>query len=153
MKRLLAVFTAILTLAAFTACNGNEPAETAIPATEAPTQSPYIDTPVDEPEWTLAEGELTLEDKDYLYAEKSDFVCFAVVGAEPENMKLLFRFDDVTANMLKQQSPDNQYYMTLNGENIGNATLNEDCTIASIKGQHTFDEMTSIATKIRGLSE
>ena len=151
MKRLLAVFTAILTLAAFTACNGNEPAETAIPATEAPTQSPYIDTPVDEPEWTLAEGELTLEDKDYLYAEKSDFVCFAVVGAEPENMKLLFRFDDVTAKMLTQQSKANQYYITLDGKKIGNASISDDGFTATIAAEDAAEEITTLATRIRGL--
>lgn len=151
MKRLLAVFTAILTLAAFTACNGNEPAETAIPATEAPTQSPYIDTPVDEPEWTLAEGELTLEDKDYLYAEKSDFVCFAVVGAEPENMKLLFRFDDVTAKMLTQQSKANQYYITLDGKKIGNASISDDGFTATIAAEDATEEITTLATRIRGL--
>lgn len=151
MKRLLAVITAIIILAAFTACSGGGTEETTAPPTEAPTQSPYIDTPVDEPEWTLPEGALTLEDKDYLYAEGADFICFAIVGAEPDQMKLLFRFDDITANMLTRQSKDNRYYITLDGKKIGDASVSDDGTTATITAQDASEDITSLATRIRGL--
>lgn len=151
MKRLLALITAIIILAALAACSGNEPEETAAQSTEAPTQSPYIDTPVDEPEWTLPEGELTMEDKDNIYAVGADFVCFAVVGAQPDEMKLLFRFDDLTANMLTQQSKDNQYYITLDGKKIGNATVSDDGYTATVTAKDATEEITSLATRIRGL--
>ena len=153
MKRIALVLSAVLLLLLFAGCSGNGGATESQTATEKPTDAPYIDTQINEPEWTLAEGELKLEDADNVYAEGKDILYFAIVGTNSDDVELLFRFDDVTANMLKQQSADNKYYMTLNGENIGYVTLNEDCTVGSIKGQHTYEEMTSIASRIRGLSE
>ena len=154
MRRIAILLLAVLSVTVLAGCSGDvsvtETPTTA--ATEKATAAPYVDTSVFEPEWTLAEGDLKLEDADHIYAEGDDILYFAITGTNMENMELLFHFDDVTANMLTKQSTDNQYYMTLNGENIGYVTFNDDCTIASIKGQHTYDEMTSLASRIRGLS-
>ena len=153
MRKASILILITLLVFALVACSGNnDSTENQTPAaTEQETAAPYIATPVNEPEWTLAEGELKLEDADNIYAEGADILYFAIIGTNEEDVELLFRFDDTTANMLKQQSADNQYYMTLDGENIGNVTLNDDCTIASLKGQHSYEEMTALATRIRGL--
>ena len=152
MKRFFAVITAILILALFSACGGSEPEEEpTVPVTEAPTDAPYIDTQIDEPEWTLAEGVLTMEDKDKVYAQGSDFVCFAVVGAEPSQMEMMFRFDDATAAMLTQQSKTNKYYITLDGSKIGDATLSDDGYVATVAAKDATEDIPSLASRIRGL--
>lgn len=151
MKRFFALLLIAMTVLALAACGTNNQETAPVTVTEAPTESPYLDTPVDEPEWTLAEGVLSLEDNDNIYAEGDDFLYFAFVGSTPDDMELRFRLDDVTAEMLMEQSPDNQYYIALNGERIGNAALSSDCTVAVISAKDAVTEITSLATKIRGL--
>ena len=154
MKKIIVSAIAALLLLALTACSGNNSAtEEAAAATEAPTRAPYLDTQLNEPEWTLAEGDLQLEDDAKLYAEKEDFLYFAIVTNTDGTQELRFKLNDETAAMLKTQSPDAAYYITLNGEKIGDATLSEDCAIAIVTAQNAAGEITSIATKIRGLSE
>lgn len=152
MKRIFIMILSVLCAAALGACAQDVPAPAATEA-PAPTDAPYIDTQVDEPEWTLAEGDLTLEDDHQLYAVSEDFLYFAIVGAQPDEMELRFRFDDVTANMLRTQSPDNRYYITLDGEKIGNASISDDGATATITAQDAAQEITALASKIRGLSE
>ena len=152
MKRLLILSAALLLLFAMTACAGNTPTET-VAATEAPTQAAYLDTQINEPEWTLAEGDLQLEDNNNIYAEKADFLYFAIVTNTDGTQELRFKLNDETAAMLKAQGSDIAYYVTLNGEKVGAATLSEDCTVVTVTEDNADGELTSIATKIRGLSE
>lgn len=143
----------ILTLStALTGC-GSAPAAPTEAPTEAPTKSPYIDTDVNSPEWTPIAIPLFLKDNKYLYAEGSDFQCFAFVGTNDDDVELRFMLDDATANMLKTNTPVSTYYISMGADeiHIGDVTLSEDGKTATLKGQHPFDEMTKIASKIRGL--
>ena len=135
-----------------TGCDSAPAAPTEAP-TEAPTATPYIDTDVNSPEWTPVAVPLFLKDSKYLYAQGEDFQCFAFVGTNDDNVELRFMFDDETANMLKDNTPVSTYYISMGEDEtrIGDVTLSEDCKIATLKGQHPFDEMTKIASKIRGL--
>ena len=152
MRRLLALASVVLLVLALTACGGNT-APTETPAeTAAPTDAPYIDTQLDEPEWTLAEGVLQLEGDGNVYAAGDDILYFAIVTEADGKQELWFRMSDETAATLKTQSADNAYYMTLNGETIGAATLNEGCTIAKISDENADGEITAWASEIRGLS-
>lgn len=153
MKKHLILAAAFLLLLTMTACAGNTIPEETIAATEAPTQAPYIDTQLDEPEWTLAEGNLQLEDADNIYADSVDFLYFAIVTNTDGSRELRFKLNDETAAMLKAQTADIQYYITLDGENIGKATLSEDGTVLTVTSDNANGEITAIATKIRGLSE
>ena len=151
MKRIIILMTAVLLIAALAACGNTAPTETTA-VTEAPTDAPYIDTQISEPEWTLAEGELQLEDKDNIYAESADVLYFAIVTDTDGKQELWFRLNDETAAMLQSQSHDNDYYMTLDGEKIGSATLSDDCSIVKISEENVDGEITAWATKIRGLA-
>lgn len=152
MKQFIVIIAVVL-LMFLTACSpAPTPVETEAP-TEAPTEALYIDTPIDEPEWTLAEGALQLEDDDNIYAESADILYFAIVTDSDGEQELWFRLNDETSNMLQTQSADNGYYVTLDGEKIGDATLNEDCTIIIISKEDTVGDITALASKIRGLSE
>lgn len=154
MKKALTLILTILILATLAACGGSKPIETpTLAPTQASTDAPYIDTQVGEPEWTLAEGELSLVDGQTLYASGKNFLYFAIVGATPAEMELRFKLDDATAALMKAQSKDLEYYINLNGERIGTATFNDDCTEAIITSQNAAQEITSLATKIRGLQE
>lgn len=153
MKRVFLLAIAALSVLALAACSGST-APTESPAeTSAPTDAPYIDTQLDEPEWTLAEGVLQLESDGNVYAAGDDILYFAIVTEADGKQELWFRLSDETAATLKTQSPDNAYYMTLNGERIGTATLNDDCTIARIAAEDVDGEITAWASKIRGLAE
>ncbi len=145
MKKLVCILLTALFAVSLAACGaGNQPTE---PST-APTDAPYIHTQVDEPEWTLIEGTMTLEDGTTTYAQGADFLYFAIVGATPQEMELRFRLDDAVAAKLTDEPA---YYITFNGENIGRATLNENHTVAVIKSADAATEITALATKIRGL--
>jgi len=140
-----------VTAAVFAACGGSTQATVPTAAPES-SEQPYIATPVDEPEWTYADGVLRLEDSHYLYAEGSDAIlCFAIVGADKESMELRFMMSDATANMLKEQGTDSRYYITFNGEMIGRATLSDDCKIATVTSEDAQGDITALATKIRGV--
>lgn len=163
MKKLLVIIAALLLLVTVAGCSKDESSATektdtassatAAAATEAPTDAPFIDTQISEPEWTYAEGDLKLADQDNVYAQGQDFLYFAFVTNTDGTQELRFRFSDDTASMLKTQSPDIAYFITLNDEKIGNATLNDDCTEATITEENSVGSITENASKIRGLSE
>ncbi|MBQ3265810.1 MAG: hypothetical protein IJH07_08550 [Ruminococcus sp.] len=149
-KLLLSVI--VLMLLALTAC-GTEPVPTEPDATQAPTDAPYIDTQLDEPEWTLAEGELQLNDSTGVIAENADILYFAIVTDADGSQELRFRLSDEIAAILTVQSPDNACYMTLDGERIGEATLDDSCTVVTITAENAVGEITALASRIRGLYE
>ena len=155
MKRFLLICFIALIAAVTAGCAVQPEAEPTAAPTEAEPQPQLhtvaADTAVEEPEWTLIAVHLTLEDNQNYYAEGDDFLYFAIVGATEEEMELRFKLDEVTARMLSEQDPDNRYFITLDGERIGDAVLSDDCSVATIKGQHTYGEITALATKIRGL--
>ena len=152
MKKILILTAAVLLIAAMTACGaGKNTAETAAP-TEAPRQASYLDTRLDEPEWTLAEGDLQLGDGNTVYAEKSDILYFAIVTNKDGSQELRFKLSDATAAKLKTLSPDTAYTISLNGEKIGTATLSEDATVATVTAQNAVGEITALATKISVLA-
>ena len=152
MRKIWIMAAALLLLLTAAGCSQGSKNETAAP-TEAPTDAPYIDTQISQPEWTLTEGDLQLEDNDNIYAMGDDILYFAIVTTADGAQELRFRLDNVTANMLTKQNPDNNYYITLDGVKIGNATLNENCTVATITAENANGEITALATKIRGLAE
>ena len=133
--------------------NAKDAGDTATTAAQAPTDAPYIDTQLNEPEWTYPEGDLQLEDGSNVYASGEDILCFAFVTNNDGTQELRFRFSDETASVLKSQSSDNAYFMTLNGEKIGDATLNDDCNEATVTQEDSVGDITQNASKIRGLSE
>lgn len=153
-RKLLLLSAAILLAAAIllTGCgqNGGDTAGTA-----AQTEAETLYSDLSELEWTLIDCPIFLKDNYYLYAENEDFLYFAFVGTNESNAELKFMLDDVTANMLKEQSPDNHYYISIGEEetHIGDVTLSDDCKVVTLKGQHPYDEMISIATRIRGLDK
>lgn len=158
MKRLVIIAAVLLLLVMTAGCSDNESSSSSkankpSSETEQATAAPYIDTQINEPEWTLAEGNLKLLDQNNIYAEGKDFLYFAFVTNTDGTQELRFRFDETTASMLKKQSPDNAYYITLNDAKIGDATLNDDCTEAIIKEEDSNGSITENASKIRGLSE
>lgn len=153
MRRFIAILTAMILLTLTAGCTTIiTPVETEA-STEAPTDAPYIDTQLSEPEWTLAEGELQLEDGTRVVAVSDDILYFAIVTDENGEQELRFHFSEEMTATLKEQTPDVQCYMTLGGEKIGNATISDDCTVAIISAENAADEITALATKIRGLYE
>ena len=160
-RRNLIILTAALVLLALTlAACGEQPAQTAETSeavTEAPTKSPYIDTDVNTPEWTPIAIPIYLKDNYYIYAQNEDFLCFAFVGTDEDNAELQFMLNDTTAKMLSEQEPGIRYYISIGEDetHIGDVTLSDDFKTATLKckGQHDFEAMTKIASRIRGLTE
>lgn len=151
MKRLIAILMTAVIAAAFTACAGSDKASDTS-STEAPTEQQYIATPIDEPEWTYAEGYLKLESGDGAVAEGSrDIICFAIVGADKESMELRFLMSDDAAAKLKEQPADAEYHIIFNDKMIGRATLSDDCKIASVTAADAQGDITELATEIRGV--
>lgn len=161
MKKLIVIVAALLLLVTAAGCSNEETStekadtasSAAAAATEAPTDAPFIDTQISEPEWTYAEGDLKLADQDNVYAQGDDFLYFAFVTNTDGTQELRFRFSDDAASKLKTQSPDIAYFITLNDEKIGDATLNDDCTEATITQENSVGSITENASKIRGLTE
>lgn len=153
MKRLCLILTAVLLTAIFTGCSGGSFATATEPPTQAPTDAPYIDTQLDEPEWTLAEGELQLNDSTGVIAENADILYFAIVSNTDGSQELRFRLSDEMAEKLKGFEPSGRYFITLNGDTVGNAILNDDCTVATVGKDDANGSITDLATKIRGLYE
>ena len=153
MKRLFALAAVVLIIAALAACGGDT-AETQPAVTEAPTDAPYIDTQLSEPEWTYAEGTLQLlsADNTVLASGKEDILYFAIVTDKDGSQELRFKLSDAVAAKLKDQSADATYTMTLNNEMIGTAKLNSDGTEAVITADNTVGDITQVASKIRGLA-
>ena len=150
MKRLFIMMATVLLTALTVGCAGNIPAPTESAATEAPTDAPYIDTQVNEPEWTLAEGELQLSDDTGVVASGSEILYFAIVSIKDGQQELRFRLSDEKAAALKDRDSTG-YVISLNGEKIGNATLNSSGTVATVTAADAEGEITALATKIRGL--
>ena len=151
MKKVLFLMITALLALALTACAGNSaPTEPAV--TEAPTEAKYIDTQLNEPEWTLAEGKLQLEGNGTVYADNTEILYFAIVTETDGKQSLWFRLTDEASVKLQTQPIDGDCYMTFNDEKIGTATLNDDCTIAKVFSENTAGEITAWASKIRGLA-
>lgn len=141
----------VVTAAAFAACAGKTQA-TEPTAAESPTEKQYIATPIDEPEWTYAEGNLKLEGDNTTYANGSqEIICFAIVGADKESMELRFMMSDDIAAKLKEQPADTEYHITFNDKMIGKATLSDDCKIATVTAADAQGDITALATEIRGV--
>ena len=153
LRAISLIAAVIMTLSLILTGCGSAPAAPTEASTEAPTATPYIDTDVNSPEWTPVAIPLFLKDNKYLYADGKDFLCFAFVGTDDSNVELRFMFDDTTAKMLTTNTPVSTYYISMGEDeiHIGDVTISEDGKIATLKGQHPFDEMTKIASKIRGL--
>ena len=155
MKRILLIAAAVLLMILTAACGkGNTPAATEATA-QPPTDAPYIDTQLSEPEWTYAEGTLQLlgSDNTALATGKDDILYFAIVTNKDGSQELRFKLSDAVAAKLKNQSADAAYTMTLNNETIGTATLNSDGTEAVITKENTVGDITQVASKIRGLAQ
>ena len=149
MKRFLMISAAVLLMALTAGCAGNSaPTESA--ATQAPTAAPYIDTQINEPEWTLAEGELQLSDDTGVQASGSEILYFAIVSDQNGQQELRFRLSDEKAAVLKDRESAG-YTVSFNGEKIGTATLNASGTVATVTAADAEGEITALATKIRGL--
>ena len=137
---------AALLVLSLAACGGAQPAATP-DVSAAPTEAPYIHTQIDEPEWTLIEGVMTLDDSTGTVAQGEDFLYFAIVGATPAEMELWFRLDDAKAAAL---STETDYTLTFNGEPVGKGRLNDEHTVV-VKSADAAIEITRLATRIRGL--
>jgi len=149
MKRFSMISAAVLLMALTVGCAGNSaPTESA--ATQAPTAAPYIDTQINEPEWTLAEGELQLSDDTGVQASGSEILYFAIVSDQNGQQELRFRLSDEKAAVLKDRESTG-YTVSFNGEKIGAATLNASGTVATVTAADAEGEITALATKIRGL--
>ena len=152
MRKIILLAAVLLLATAMTACGGDTAPTELSSVTEAPTDAPYIDTQISEPEWTLAEGVLQLEDDNNVYAAGADILYFAIVTNADGKQELWFRLDDKIAAELQSNSTENAYFMTFNGERVGAANLNDDCTIAKISDENADGEITAWASEIRGLS-
>lgn len=133
------------------ACGGDDSSQHASDPTEPELQMHTVAPSGDrsEPEWARIDREMTLEDKDNIYASGSDFLCFALVGDE-KSAELRFKLDDVTAGMLLTQSADNAYYITMDGERIGDAELNDTCDELTLIGDLSYTKLCELANRIRG---
>lgn len=102
-------------------------------------------------EWAPVDCEITLESSDSVYAERSDFLTFALVGNSNDNCALRFTLDDATASMLSEQGAKTAYYLTVNGRVLGGeVSLSEDCSELTLTG-YSYAEICALATEIRGL--
>lgn len=153
MKRLYLILAVVCLIAVLAGCNSGSVATATEPPAQAPTDAPYIDTQLDEPEWTLAEGELQLSDSTGVIAENADILYFAIVSNADGSQELRFRLRDEMAAQLKGVEPSGSYFITFNGETVGNAILNDDCTVATVGKDDANGSITDLATKIRGLYE
>ena len=149
MKRYIAILTVCILVFALAACGADVEPTAEIP-TEAETKMHTLAPVDDEPEWAHVDSELALEDKDSIFAQGDDFLCFAVVGAD-DSAVLRFKLDEITSKMLKEQDADIEYYLTLDGKKIGDAELNTDFDEVTLVGDYTYYELCALATKIRGL--
>ena len=155
MKRILLIAAAVLLALLTAACGkGNTPPATET-ATQPPTDAPYIDTQISEPEWTLAEGTLQLLDSNntVLASGKDEILYFAIVTNKDGTQELRFKLSDAIAEKLKAQSADATCTVTHDGEQIGAATLNTACTEAIVTAENTVGDITKAASKIRGLAQ
>ena len=136
----------LLTLAACGESSAEPTEEPTAPAPELHTVAPASD---DDPEWAHVDASMALEDDANIYAKGGDFMSFALIGSD-DGAEIRFKLDDVTAGMLRGQDPENQYYITLNDEKIGGAKLNENCDELTLVGEFSYEELCSLADRIRG---
>lgn len=155
MKRVLLIAAAVLLTLLTAACGKGNPAPTTNGATQPPTDAPYIDTQISEPEWTLAEGTLQLlgSDNTALATGKDEILYFAIVTNRDGSQELRFKLSEAITAKLKAQSTGATYTITYDGEKIGTAALNTACTEAIITADNTVGDITKAASKIRGLSQ
>lgn len=156
MKRFYLIAAAVLLMILTAACGKGNPSSA--PETTAPqpaTAAPYIDTQLNEPEWTLAEGTLQLLDSDntVLASGKDEILYFAIVTNTDGSQELRFKLSDAVAAKLKNRSADATYVMNHDDVKIGDATLNSDGTEAVITKENTVGDITRAASKIRGLAQ
>lgn len=156
MKKIMILAAALIILGLLTACAGSTvPTELQPAVTEAPTDAPYIDTQLDEPEWTLTDRELFIQTPSAVVASGEDILYFAIVSKPDGQQELLFRLSDEAAKILSA-SVTELYTVTLDspdGAKIGDATMNSDCTVATITAEHANGEITALATQIRNIME
>lgn len=155
MKRFLMISAAVLLMMLTAACGKDTTPPATEAATQPPTAAPYIDTQLNEPEWTLAEGTLQLLDSDntVLASGKDEILYFAIVTNTDGSQELRFKLSDTVAAKLKNRSADATYVMNHDDVKIGDATLNSDGTEAVITKENTVGDITQAASKIRGLAQ
>gem|GEM_PF-2034737 len=154
MKRFLLIAAAVLLMLLTAACGKSNTPPATEAATQPPTDAPYIDTQLSEPEWTLAEGTLQLLDSNnaVLASGKDEILYFAIVTNKDGSQELRFKLSDAIAEKLKAQSTAT-CTVTHDGETIGAATLNTACTEAIVTAENTVGDITKAASKIRGLAQ
>ena len=153
MKRLIAILAAaVLLTLLLTACGGDDAPQPTEAPTEPPPQLHTVAPTQSQPdvEWVYVDAAMTLEDADNVYANGSDFVSFALIGTGGD-AEIRFRLDDVTAGMLREQDPDNAYYVTMNGQKLCSVTLNKDCDELTLVLDYSYDKLCDLADRIRGL--
>lgn len=162
MKRFLLIAAAMLLMILTAACgkgespsSANSTKEPSSSASQEATAAPYIDTQLNEPEWTLAEGTLQLlgSDNTVLASGKDEILYFAIVTNKDGSQELRFKLSDAVAAKLKNQSADATYVITHENDKIGDASLNSDGTEAIITQENTVGDITQAASKIRGLAQ
>ena len=153
MKRFFALIITVVMITALAGCFAAPQEETLAP-TEPQPQAHTLASPdaQEEAEWSAVDRVIALESDDVLYAEGSDIQCFALTG-DSSGAELRFRFTDEAAAMLLIQDAGVSYYLTMDGEKIGDAKLNDDCTEATLVGDYSFSELCVLANRIRGFEE
>ena len=154
MKRFLPILLALLLTVLLAACGADDtPAPTAAP-TEPPTQLHTVAPTQSQTkaEWAYVDAAMTLEDADNIYAQGSDFVGFALIGSGDDAV-IRFRLDDVTAAMLREQDPNNAYYVTMNDKRLGDVTLSKDCDELTLVIDYSYDKLCELANRIRGFED
>ena len=151
MKRIISLFLILMLAAALAGCSAVQPTEA---PTEPPTEpAPQLHTVAPaydgSAEWVLVDAAMTLETADFLLADGSDFVGFAIVGSGAE-AALHFRFTDEVAVMLSEQDPSLSYFITMDSVKLGDAVLNDDCSEATLITDLSADELIALADRIRG---
>ena len=152
MRRWIAILAAAVLALLLTSCGGDEaPQPTAAP-TEPPPQLHTVAPTQAQPEieWVYVDAAMTLEDADNVYAQGRDFVSFALIGTG-DDAEIRFKLDDVTAEMLREQDPDNAYYVTMNEKKLCSVTLNEKCDELTLVLDYSYDKLCDLANRIRGL--
>lgn len=146
MKKWICLSLVLITLLLFTACGASD-ADSSEPAPQLHTVAPQADLP--EPEWAHIDATMALTDGTSTYAQGSDFLCFALIS-DGNTFEIRFKLDDKTADMLRAQPAGQEYSITLNGEKIGGAALNDACDEVTLTGSFTYSELCTIADRIRG---
>lgn len=153
MKRFFLILLVTITALLIVGCS-DKPETTATEPTEEPATVLHTVPPTEQNaplEWAPVDCEITLESSDYVYADKSGFLTFALIGNSDENCALRFTLDEAIAAALLGQSEDTAYYLTVNGRVLGGTvSLSEDRSELTLTG-YSYPEICALATEIRGL--